>query len=195
MLNNQKGVTSSGSQRRITRFGWGLPILTFIFGTLIVAGSPIQSAQSIGGLFGGVTVVSKTKTLPADGTDVTFTLKARSDLILMEILMDNSPTRDAQFCTPGSDRLCQDSDFRLLSLTVDGVGVRPGQNPRRFANDDNLSLRGLLSTSGMNGFQNALIPLNKGQQLVLTFDTQNGNNQVKLKVTAGVLSGGAPLFY
>ena len=174
---------------------WGPLALACILGTTIVAGIPKPEAQSFGSLFGGVTVLSKTKTLSADGTDVTFTLQARSDLILMEILMDNSPTRDGQLCNPGADRLCVDSDFRLLSLTIDGIGIRPGQDPRKFANDDNISLRLLISNNGTNGFQNSRIPLRKGQKLVMTFDTANGKNDVKISVTAGVLADRAPLLY
>ncbi len=170
--------------------------LTFVLvTTLLVVGAIAMLPQAVSAQ---VRVLSLTKTLPADGTDVTFTLNAVGlfgdvgDLVVMEILTDNHPTDAAGQCTnTGGDPVtCTDSDFRLVSLKIDGKPFRPGEQPSTIADNDKLAIRPLLDRE----FSDVRIPLDRGSQLVLTFDTQNGQNDVTIKVTIGFLGGALATF-
>ena len=149
---------------------------------LIMALAPVQSA------YGGPKIKTITKTLPSDGTDVTVTLKPTKDLILSEVMVDSTPTQKADLCNPQGSQ-CFECDFRIVSVVVDGGELKEGRFPRTYGNNDRISSRPLLGKALSDMF----LPLNAKKKLVLTLDTENGNNDVKIKFTFLYEGGGSPV--
>lgn len=166
-----------------------LNTLTVVVVTILVSGIfTLLPAQEANAQY--AVVLSKTKTLPSDGTNVTFTLHAKSDLILYGILVDNTPTKTKGDCTvtePEPPVKCEESNYRLLAVTIGGSDFRPGGKPIIFAQENAVAVREMMGSSPGANFSDSEIPLAKGTKMVLTFDTDNGDNDVTLKVTVGFI--------
>ena len=69
-----------------------------------------------------------------------------------------------------------------MAVRFGSGALRPGGEPRNMAGDDKLSRRMLLDQelSTDNG-----LPVRPGEGMQLTFDTQNGVNDVALEVIVG----------
>ena len=146
----------------------------------VLALIPVQTA------FGGVVVKSITVTLPSDGQDVAVTLKGTKKFLLWEILADTNPTLDDGLCNPMGTQ-CFDCDFRIVSLKIGGSEVMPGiKDEDNMGKNDHIALRPVVAKA----FTDALIPVKANQKVVLTLDTDNGNNPVKVKLTFGIEGGG-----
>jgi hypothetical protein len=123
-----------------------------------------------------VKVLSVTKTLPADGTDVPVTFEVNGDTIIFEILVDNHPTDEAELC-----------DFQFLSMTIDGKEFRAANPPPEgIANNDRLAIRPLLALFVGNDVH---LPLAGGSELQILLDTENGVNDVAIEITVGFIGG------
>ena len=142
-----------------------------------------------------VNAMRVTKTLPVSGADVVVTLLAQTPVSVHEVLTDNNPTNDAGLCSftagdpsNGAPDICTDSDFRLVRVKIGGSDYRPGGNPRDIAENDSLAIRALLDQT--TGSLDTALPLRAGESLQLFFDTDNGNNDVKIGVTVGFTGRG-----
>ena len=135
---------------------------------------------------------------------MTWTLTADTDLVVLGIHHDNTPTRGATLCTfadhhPGTDQAvhCTDSDYRMLNMLIDGsqfngetgepctTSEKESWFGRSLGTNDHLQFREYPCTTDN-------IPLEAGEDIVLTFDTINGANDVRLDVTF-VVMGSATL--
>ena len=156
---------------------------------LIMALAPAQTA------FGGFKIKTITKTLPSNGANVTVTFKPAKDTIIYEVLVDTTPTLKDGLCTDSGDDVCYDCDIRIHSLTVDGSELLPKDEPqygppyREWGQNDKIAVRPLLG----KGYSDIHLPLDAKKKLVLTLDTDNGNNDVKIKFTFLYEGGGTPV--
>jgi hypothetical protein len=114
------------------------------------------------------------------GTDVPFTIACSADCLVQAIWLDNTPTIGAQ------------NDHDVQSFTVGGSVHNNGIMPFTIAGSDNEEYRDLLGliSDQANG-QDQVIPLNGGQNAVLTLDTANGVNDVIVTMTVAVTGPGA----
>ena len=133
--------------------------------------------------------ITKELTLPADGSDVTLTIKAiSSSVIIYEIWTDNTPTDTAGLCDNkgGFPVTCDQSDYEVKSVTIMGSDYRPGSMPREIADEDKLAIRMLLDQEMS---VDTAWPLPRNKTIKIVFGTNNGANDVKIRVIVG-LSGG-----
>jgi hypothetical protein len=162
-------------------------LMTPVLAGLVWMWSPHTEAAPPGSP--NVRVLSVTKTLPADGTDVPVTFSANGDALIFEILVDNYPTLEEDLCEVQDldpPITCTESDHRLVSFTIDEKDFRAGQLPEGIANNDRIEIRPLL---GQIFGSDVELPLAGRSELVLTFDTDNGSNDVAIEVTVGFIGG------
>jgi hypothetical protein len=169
-------------------------IVGILSGTILLATMfafiPVQKAatvhtsiiKSAGGQ--SLNVLTVQKTLPTDGSDVSFTLTTSTDALIEAIWVDNSATTGSQ------------KDFRLVSMTVGGVPFSQQTAPFDFADDDEGELADALARIADLNNSNQLgpIPVDAGQTVAFTFDTDNGDNSVIIELAMAVTgSAGASL--
>ena len=152
-----------------------------VIAAVLLALAPAQPALA------KVKVMTITRTLPADGTDVAFTLKGTQNMILYEVMVDTNPTRDDGLCTP-SGVPCLHCDFRVKRLTIAGSAFKPSgsEGDNDFGKYDHIALRPIVAKY----YSDTHMPVKANKKVVLTLDTQNGNNDVKVKLTFGFEGGG-----
>ena len=155
-----------------------------LIAAVLLALMPVQAVLA------GVKVMTKTVTLPSDGTDVTVTLKGTKNMVVYEIMTDTTPTETDGLCTPAAEDKCLECDFEIRSMVIAGSEVMAGSgeesHDKHFGREDHISVRPMLAKA----FDDARIPVPANKKLVLTLDTDNGNNDVKVKLTFGIGGGG-----
>jgi len=148
---------------------------------------------------GIIQTISRTVTLPADGTEVTLTLSGADDLLIRQISFDNTPTLEAGLCAPSlPDPIisCQWSRFQITALRVNGRFWRTTDTPLQVAGADQIAHYQLFGLSHFNEDSNsrphfhAALPLPKTQPFAITlrrlFFSSPPPNDVRVRVTFAV---------
>ena len=154
--------------------------------TVLIAGVfafvPVEQATTVHANtstpLGTVSIVSLEKTLVQHdgssnnglyGDDATWTLTAVSDLVVLGVYHDNTPSLGAGLCTfddhhGGTDQAihCNDSDYRMVSMVVDGSQFLGRDLGRIIDFNDHLELREWPRSTDN-------LPLAAGDTIVFTF--------------------------
>jgi len=127
----------------------------------------------------GVHVLTARTTLQAEGTAVECTYRNRKDAIIVAFNTDNTRTE-------GSN-----TDFQVENITIAGSPlIGPNGLPVEVALNNAKQRRDMLRLIGKSVGDVPLqpIPLNAKERFVVTFATENGFNNVVLKMILGVIS-------
>ena len=174
-----------------------IPVILSV--TVLIAGvfafMPVEQASTVhaseNNPLGVVTTLSLEKTLDGEGAgegdDVTWTLTADTDLVVLGIYHDNTPTLAQEGCiiqtnfhTNAMEAVnlhCSKSLYRVLDLEVDGSQWFAGDFPRTFKH---LSINEWPETTDN-------FPLEAGDSITMIFDTtNNGSNDVILDVSFAI---------
>lgn len=143
---------------------------------------------AIGASIAEFKTISRTITLPANGSEIQVTLRAFSDMLVHEIWADNTPTDRAGLCnnTGGLPVTCAESDFEIVSVRIGGSDYRPGSWPFSIAANDKLAIRLLLD---QDLSVDTAWPIPRNTAVVFVLRTTNGVNDVKIDFTVGLTGG------
>ena len=160
-----------------------LLIPTILVATVMIAGvfafMPIEKASTVhAGIGTTANVIEDRATLLTSGADVACTVTSASDMIIIEIYLDNTPT------TGG------DKSYRVQSMSVDGadVGGPLVANPLNIAAGDKEAYTPLFPIMANTGnFQQmGPIPVNAGEDFVIVLDNNDANNDKLVDVVIGI---------
>jgi hypothetical protein len=130
-----------------------------------------------------------------DASEVTLTLKAFSDMLVHDVLFDNSPTGTNGLCTPDFTAIppfCSSgmATFEISAFRIGGVFFKTGNTPYDFSSSHRLavfSLRGVHLDDELP----LVIPKNTTFQVTLRVSDASvpPENDVAVKATFGVTGG------